>query len=81
LHPKYDHLVSFWKSTQVDSNFGFQVGICIALSKSYHWKKYFFILSNFPQYPKFDEPSIQQQEIVLHEPSTILVDHCARLCF
>jgi hypothetical protein len=30
--------------------------------------------SDFSQYPKLDEPSIQQQEIVPHEPSTNLLD-------
>jgi len=55
-----DHLANFWKSKQVDLSFGFQVGICIALSKSQQWKKYVPLQSNFPQYPKFDEPSIQQ---------------------
>ncbi len=29
-----DHLANSWKPTQVDFNFGFQVDICIALSKS-----------------------------------------------
>jgi hypothetical protein len=70
-----DHLAFSWKSTQVNLNFEFQVNICIALLKSQQWKKntfHFNLTSHKTQ--KFDKPSIQEQEIVPHEPFTTLVD-------
>jgi hypothetical protein len=69
-----DHLAFTWKSTQVDLNFGFQVGICIGWLESQQWKKYVPLQSDFSQHPKFDKPNIQQQKIAPHEPFTTLVD-------
>jgi hypothetical protein len=70
-----DHLAFSWKSTQVNLNFEFQVNICIALFKIPTMEKntfHFNLTSHKTQ--KFDKPSIQEQEIVPHEPFTTLVD-------
>jgi hypothetical protein len=55
-----DHLANSWKSKQVDLSFGFQVGICVTLLEFQQWRKYVLLQFDFPQYPKFDEPSIRQ---------------------